>query len=118
MVHLRRINKWRVSSTKILIIALILTIVVFTLIWNIFILSMNDSVSKNKGLYCLNLSGNKLPELDESEPKLGSAIFFHETSCPEDMSDIFLNARQACSVESALRAHPYTGILFFYLQIY
>ncbi|KAK6643187.1 hypothetical protein RUM43_004690 [Polyplax serrata] len=51
-----------------------------------------------------------VPELNEEDPELGSCIYFHETSCPKDMSDVSLNPRQACSVESALRAHPNTDV--------
>lgn len=56
-----------------------------------------------------NDSENFLQEFDDMEPTLGKDIFFHESSCPDDITDIKLSFRQACSVESALKAHPQNG---------
>lgn len=62
------------------------------------------------GIECFyNDSENFLQELDDMEPTLGKDIFFHESSCPDDITDIKLSFRQACSVESALKAHPKNG---------
>lgn len=42
---------------------------------------------------------------DPLGPTPGQSIFFHETSCSVD-SEIFLNARQACAIESAAKTNP------------
>lgn len=40
-------------------------------------------------------------------PRAGDAnIFFHETTCRQPNTPARLNARQACAIESAARAHP------------
>lgn len=54
---------------------------------------------------CFYQHGNLLTELNAEEPLSGASIFFHETSC-HDSIDIHFKPRQACSVESALLAHP------------
>lgn len=108
-------NKWRVSWKKITFGILILFIFTVTLLWDFVPNYWLDDDKTN--LLCFELQGNQLPELDENEPQSGSGIYFHETSCPKNLFDIFLNARQACSVESALKAHPSNGKLkLFALQ--
>lgn len=72
---------------------------------------------------CYHKPGNVLPELDDSEPSYGKSIFFHESSCSDEDkdSDIHLNAKQACCVETALRAHPQKGsfdYFFAYLFVF
>lgn len=78
-----------------------------------FYIILIEKYSKGNIKCFFTQSGNALLELNETEPTLGRDIFFHETSCPGNIDDVRFSFRQACSIESALLAHPKKGELFF-----
>lgn len=77
-----------------------------SVIYAFYLIKIERFSKGNIKCYFYETGTNSLLELNETEPRLGSGIFFHETSCPSDFTDVKLSFRQACSVESALLAHP------------
>lgn len=96
----------RKNGTLLMFAFLVLIIITFAYVK----ISNKIQQQRLEEIKCLfNDLGNALSELKESEPRLGQSIFFHETYCLENMNDIKLSFRQACSVESAVIVHPKNG---------
>lgn len=67
-------------------------------------------------LYCYEKHAPSLPVITKAKFDKPS-IFFLETTCRSDRAGrIILNARQACSVESAAKANPNTVVNLLYLS--
>ncbi|KAL0278118.1 UNVERIFIED_CONTAM: hypothetical protein PYX00_000025 [Menopon gallinae] len=98
--HISIIGQKRISlHLKIFLAVVACTACLVTLIWY-------NTLRRNRGnIGCFFRDGNVLAELRPQEPLIGAPIFFHETSC-HGSEDIYFKQRQACSVESALLAHP------------
>lgn len=58
---------------------------------------------------------NGFPNFDAEEVVTDKNIFFHETSCFGEKG-IFLNARQACAVESAANMNPWSSVYLLFLS--
>lgn len=60
-----------------------------------------------QAIACYRIQNDSLPDISQADVRKGKSIFFQETSCNSFVNGkITIHPRQACAVESALRANP------------
>uniref|UniRef100_A0A6P7G2T5 Lactosylceramide 4-alpha-galactosyltransferase-like isoform X2 n=2 Tax=Diabrotica virgifera virgifera TaxID=50390 RepID=A0A6P7G2T5_DIAVI len=66
-------------------------------------------------IQCYRSKIESIPDISDSHPRKDKSIFFHESSCKSYYNNkIFINARQACAVESAATLNPNLDIYLLY----